>query len=104
MIRIDLNHWFVNDNSITISLMRYCVKICIDYNDINIYYRLTVYDSDMNELVFNFYSLEDAVWFTESVINKCNSYHEIIEQYEKNFNDKKFKLLEKRKLNNNEKF
>ena len=96
MIRLELNHWFINNNSISISLMRYFVEINIDYNDVNLFYRLIIRDSNKNELVFNFYSLEDAIWFTENVINKCESFKEIINEYENEFNNNRFKSLERR--------
>ena len=96
MIRLELNHWFINNNSISISLMRYFVEISIDYNDVNLFYRLIIHDSNKNELVFNFYSLEDAIWFTENVINKCESFKEIINEYENEFNKNRFKSLERR--------
>ena len=96
MIRLELNHWFINNNSISISLMRYFVEISIDYNDVNLFYRLIIRDSNKNELVFNFYSLEDAIWFTENVINKCESFKEIINEYESEFNNNRFKSLERR--------
>ena len=96
MIRLELNHWFINNNSISISLMRYFVEINIDYNDVNLFYRLIIHDSNKNELVFNFYSLEDAIWFTENVINKCKSFKEIINEYESEFNNNRFKSLERR--------
>ena len=96
MIRLELNHWFINNNSISISLMRYFVEISIDYNDVNLFYRLIIRDSNKNELVFNYYSLEDAIWFTENVINKCESFKEIINEYESEFNNNRFKSLERR--------
>lgn len=96
MALLKLNHWFVNSDKLSISLMRYYVNIKICKNDEFIFYRLEVYFDSKKELVFNFYSLEDAVTFVENTISKCNTIKEILESYKEQFENGKFKLLNKK--------
>ncbi len=80
MARINLDHWFIKENSLSISLMRYYVIICpIAYNS-TLSYVLNVMD-DENNKTFYFDNLDDAVYFTEEIINKSNSIQEMINEY-----------------------
>lgn len=98
MKRIDLDHWFVGDNKLSISLMKFFVRITICKNDDYIFYGLEVYDDNRVCLIFNFYSLEDAIKFTEEVIAKCFEKEEIINAYIEKF-DKKTKVKTKNRYN-----
>ena len=91
MGRMNLNHWFTGDDNLSISLMRFFVRIKILKNSKNVFYQMTVIDSEKKELVFNFYSLEDAVSFTENTINHCHDYKEVVDQYVEMFDQDKFK-------------
>ena len=90
MERINKTHWFVGDNKIGISLMRYAVDIEILKNDSDIFYRLNVYDDGKVALVFNFYSLADAIRFTEEDIDKSDSLNKIVESYKTKFANNEF--------------
>ena len=81
MKNLELDHWYIKDNELSISLMRHHVSIGILRNDKNIFYQLGVIDSNRESLLFNFYTLEDAVRFTEDVISKCMNNKEILKQY-----------------------
>jgi hypothetical protein len=98
MGRIELNHWFVKDNELSISLMRYFVKISICQNNNFIFYRLEIFKEGKVVLVFNFYSLSDAIYFTERIIQKCTEISEIIEQYTSSFQNVKFNQTIKNKV------
>ena len=92
MGRIKLDHWFINDNELSISLMRYYVDINISYDEkVNILLR--VIDSDRKELFFDFDSLEKAIIFTEAVINKCPNYQAIEDAYNNYYREDKTKKL-----------
>ena len=78
---IELNHWSVKDNELSISLMLFYIKITILKNDQTIYYQLFVKGHDEKELTFNFYTIEDAISFTEQVINKSKNSNEVLEKY-----------------------
>lgn len=91
MKRIEKNHWYIKENKLDISLMKFYVSIEITKNDKNVFYRLTVTDEEMQELVFNFYTLEDAIFFTEDIISKCFTTKEVIEKYQELYSQKKFK-------------
>ena len=84
MSKIELNHWNINENTMSISLLRFHVKIIILTNNNFIYYR-TIINDEQKELTLNFYSIEDAVGFTEKVVNNCHDIKEIIEKYEEKF-------------------
>ena len=71
--------------------MRFYVNIDIEKNDEFIYYPLTVYKDSKPELVFNFYSLADAVDFTENTIAKCVETDEIVDSYQDGFTRKLYK-------------
>ena len=90
MEKIELNHWFATDNELSISLMRYFVKINICQNNKFIFYRLEVFDEGKVTLVFNFYSLSDAIHFTEKIIQKCTEIPEIVQQYISRFQTGEF--------------
>ena len=81
MERISLDHFFVDKNNIAISLWNFSVNISIKNNSNGIYCEERVKDSELNELVFNFCNLEDAIMFTER-INKCFIKEEVIKIYE----------------------
>ena len=83
---IKLDHWFINDNELCISLMNYTVGIYITINDNELCYVLKIVDIKGDELVLNFDTIEDAISFTEDVIYyssdidsieiKCNGIYE----------------------------
>lgn len=93
MSRIELNHWYMKENELLISLMRFYVKIKILKNDKTIYYQLLVKESEGKDLTFNFYTIEDAISFTEQTINKCQNTDEVFEKYTFMFENKMFHCL-----------
>lgn len=95
MNKINLNYWYINENVLSISLSHYYVKIIICKNDDFIFYKLEVFNNNKAELTFNFYSLEDAIIFTETTILKQLTIKEIIESYQTQFRQNKFKSLKK---------
>ena len=95
MQRIKLNHWFVSDNSLGISLMRFHVEISLINSYESMYYKLTVTTEDKTKIVVNFYSLEEAILFTEHTINQCLTKEEIIKAYQKQY--KNVKSLKRKK-------
>jgi len=86
MKQITRNNWYIKDNDIKVSLLKFHVTISICKNNKNIYYSLKVIDGDRKELVFNFYTLEDAIAFTEDTISNCHDRSEIVSKYEDLFN------------------
>ena len=81
MQRIEFDHWFVNNNELSISLMRYFVKIESYVVDDDLCVMLTVIDDNINNLELCFTRLEDAISFAENEINGCKSFEEILERY-----------------------
>ena len=80
----------MKDNELSISLMLFHVKIEILKNDQTIYYQLFVKGNDEKELTFNFYTIEDAISFTEQVINKSKDSNEVLEKYTLMFENNMF--------------
>ena len=104
MERIQLNHWFVGENELSISLLLYFVRInicqSIYQDDLSIYYQLDVIDQNQDVLEFGFDSLEDAMMFTEEAVNGLVTRDEIIQAYnEKNETEKSKHILVKRRNN-----
>ena len=91
MNRIELNHWYMKENELSISLMRFYTKIKILKNDQTIYYQLYVKGNKDKDLIFNFYTIEDAILFTEQVIAKSRDTDEVLEKYVSMFENEKFK-------------
>lgn len=98
MGRMELNHWFVDEDGLSIALMRYYVEIKILNNKDYTFYRLGVHINNSEELVFNFYALDDAVYFTESVISKSEDKDQIVEVYQQMFEEKRFQEPKKKTI------
>ena len=78
---IKLNHWFINNNELSISLLRFYVRINIMSNDNNIYFKLTVINSLMKKNTLYFDSLEEAISFTENTISNSIDFESINNVY-----------------------
>ena len=52
-------------------------------------------NSNREVLLFNFYSLEDAIIFTEQTIQKSKTLKEIVRLYQEQFKEEKFKSFQK---------
>ena len=96
MDRINMDHWFVNDNELAISLMRFYVgiKICSENDDIYCIARVVNAESDIKEISFKFLSLEEAITFTENTVAKCFTFEEVRNKYLA-FRDKQEKTYKK---------
>ena len=77
MRKIDLNYWFIGDNSLSISLFNFWVDINIKSSKNKVYTQLEIVDGNMERVVFDFTTLEEAVNFTENVISKYKSIQKI---------------------------
>jgi len=91
MNKIDLNHWYLKENEISISLLRFHVKINILKNKEFIYFQTIIKDTNEQELTFNFYSIEDAISFVEKTVANCKNNTEVMERYETMFENNEFK-------------
>lgn len=81
MKKIKKDHWYIKDNELSISLLKFHVSIDTLKNDDYIFYHVTVIDENRKELKYNFYTLEDVFYFVENVVDKCWSREEIIDSY-----------------------
>ncbi len=77
MQRIELNHWYVSGNTLYISLMRSIARIFINDDEC----QLEVIDGDRNNIILNFDNIEEAIVFTEKVVNTSNSISDIRTSY-----------------------
>lgn len=78
MRRMELNHWFVKENGLSISLLRYHVSIEPEGDNSFIMY---IVDGKGRSTLLNFKSLEEAVIFTEKIVDKSNNHRDIIKKY-----------------------
>ena len=83
MKRIEQNHWYIQDNKMSIGLTHNHVSIDIKTDGEFVVYTLEVIDEKRERLYFDFYSLENAMAFTEEVIALCWTNKEVKERYEK---------------------
>ena len=90
MSRINKSHWFINENDLTISLMRFHVKIQLKQAKERIIVQLIITDQEQKNLSFHFNTLEEAITFTERIIDKSANNQEIIDKYME-FQEKKEK-------------
>lgn len=90
MNKIRLNHWFVEEKGVSISLMRFSVLINPFIYNGEILFKLEIVDDSMERLNFVFNSLEEAIRFTEDVVSRCIDFQEVITLYNKIYrsNDK----------------
>ena len=89
MARIELNHWFINNNELSISLIRFYISIKVLKSNQSIYCRLYIKGNDDEDLILDFCTIEDALLFTEKVINKCCDLNEVLEKYNLMFSNEK---------------
>lgn len=96
MSKINLNSWYIKDSKLSVSLMRYHVSITPIISDEQaIKAILKVVDSNMENNKYNFDNIEDAMMFTENVINNCTSLEEIDNGYAIYEESKKEKVKQK---------
>ena len=99
MAKIEQYHWFVNDNSFSISLMRFYVKISKGKKENKGKILLTAWDSDLNKIEITFKTFEDAIVFTENEIIDCKSINEIIEKQNKRIEEERNKIKKLKRKN-----
>ncbi len=90
MEKINKNHWYIEDNSLLISLLRFHVKISIINNNDNLIFSLEIVNSNMESLLLYFNTLEEAISFTENVISNKNNLIEIATSYQESREEKKY--------------
>jgi len=81
MEKLLLNHWFINENNMSISLMRFHVSINTYVKDDKLSFVLVATNSNMDKLALSFDSLESAINFTECEITLCDNFNDIAEHY-----------------------
>lgn len=106
MCKINDNHWFAGKNSLNISYFNCYVQIIINSNEEKIYYEMEIKNNQDDSIFLEFYSLEDAISFTEKVVKNANSNKEVLEKYKEKLNKKELYLPEEEyeyiTLNSNE--
>lgn len=92
MGRMKVNHWFTTKDGLSISLMSFYVKIDFEVSEDIIRYRLGIYDDSVEKLVYYFDGLDEAVDFTENVVNRCYETSEIEDIYNSTYKERTLKL------------
>lgn len=67
--KIRLNHWFIENNTLSISLMDYHVSISLKNN----LWETIVTDSYMNKTTYYFNTLQEAINYVENDLNNKNN-------------------------------
>ena len=80
MRRIKLNHWFINDNRLSISLINFFVEI-----DMNSEYKYVLHAVNKESHIYiEFNTIEECIDFTENTIVNCKDNDELYREYKKN--------------------
>lgn len=80
MERIEKNHWFVNENKLLISFMNFHVTIEQVLKDEIIFWRTIITNREMENMIINFATLEDCIYFSENYISNSWDFDEIKEK------------------------
>lgn len=78
---IELNHWFVDGNELSISLMNLYASIELKSLGNNKYFSLKIEDSEGKEFIILYNTLEEAIYFTENVVVNCKSIDDVTNSY-----------------------
>lgn len=84
MGQIDLKP-YVKGNSISYSLMSFHVRINIKNDNKILYFQIVVTNSEMEERLFDFKTLEEAIYFIENDIRHLRTFAEVEEAYSKKY-------------------
>ena len=82
MRKMELDHYYLTNNEIDISLSRYFVNVKLFIDDEETHFLLTIINNDQEELIFRFDTLEDTISFIEDIVYRSKDFFEIIEGYE----------------------
>jgi len=88
MNRLELNHWFINENEMSINLLRFYVEFMPWISNNELYFVLKVHDGE-DDLFLRFEKAEDCITFTETISKKCDNLDEVLDEYRR-INDKIF--------------
>ena len=88
MKQIELNHWFIKDNRLAISLLRYHVSVEPYQYDDEMVFKATIVDSEQRNLELEFTTLEEIFYFVENCITKCVNEEDIDNLYKKMYSKK----------------
>ena len=85
-MRMELDNWFIDDNTLSISLNNFFVNIGFNEKGNLI---LSVLDDYFDELLLSVDSLEEAISFTEKIIDNCKDNKEVESKFMEHINNKK---------------
>ena len=74
--RLEFDHWYANENGLSIFLMRFPVDIPFEHTEDGFVYPVVVRDSELNEVRFPFFQLNDSIHFVKSVVNQKDSFQD----------------------------
>ena len=88
-MKIDLDNWFIDENTLSISLNNFLVNISFSEKGNLI---LSVLDDYFDELLLSVDSLEEAITFTEQVINNCKNNSDVEAKFMEHINNKRMNV------------
>ena len=83
-MKINLNHWYVKNNELSISLMNFYASISIYKND-NLCFVLRINNWNMEDIYLYFNTLEEVISFTETKIVNSRTFEEILILYKEHY-------------------
>ena len=88
---IKLDHWYIKNNQLCISLMKYYTNINMVLSNSKVFFVLNIVNLEMKELYLCFNTLEEAITFVEDVINKDYeiTFSDMEEVYRQQYSDEK---------------
>ena len=97
---LGLNHWYIKDNNLSISLMNFYVEIesVVKDNILGYVLRVVCSEKEIKEIDLKFNSLEEAINFTEEVITDCWTFNEITNIYNGMYNEYGVRKVKKKSL------
>ena len=87
MRRLLFDHWFMEDNRFSISVLNYHVVITPDYSEEKLRIKEVITNSNRDTLVLYFNTLEAATNFAECVVAKSTNLDVINQNYQDLIND-----------------
>ena len=98
MVNISLDHWYVTDNKMSISLMTCFVMIDLVPNQETKKYELIVFLEGKENMRFYFDTIENAISFTENTLSKRVDF-DALRNTQSSDNRRKFEKVKTNKIN-----
>lgn len=83
--------WYVKENELSKPLWKFHVSIKVLQEEEKLVFSLVIVNEERERLIYNFDSLEEAVFFIEEVVSKAKDYNEIKDKYNEIYSEENIK-------------